>query len=270
MDKKLSDLLKNDLLLIGLAGLFFFSATYSMNCCGFSFFLLQTLNYLAILLIITYVLIPQLFSKKRYVLFGGSLIILILLGVIVLEGLLEPDATLEEALSWFAIEHEFPSLAISVFWFLVAKFGRDYFLETVLNKESGSPLSALPNPPSNLENTPSVTNNSIQSIFIKSDKAFFKVNVQDILFLKAEDDFVRIHTNDKKYLQAGSLKSWEEQLPSKSFHRIHKSFIIHLDKIDKIAGNRVYINSHEIPIGRSYKNQFLAVIEERMVVKGRK
>lgn len=93
-------------------------------------------------------------------------------------------------------------------------------------------------------------------VFIKSDKEFYKVEVADILFLKSDDNYVKIITSDKQHMQSGSLQSWREQLPD-GFIRVHKSYMVNLSKVDKVAGNRVYINPHEIPIGRAYREALL-------------
>ncbi len=97
---------------------------------------------------------------------------------------------------------------------------------------------------------------ALDYLFIKSDKEFYKVEVADILFLKSDDNYVKIITSDKQHMQSGSLQSWTEQLPD-GFIRVHKSYMVNLSKVDKVAGNRVYINPHEIPIGRAYRDALL-------------
>lgn len=97
---------------------------------------------------------------------------------------------------------------------------------------------------------------ALDYLFIKSDKEFYKIEVADILFLKSDDNYVKIITPNKQHMQSGSLQSWTEQLPD-SFVRVHKSYMVNLSKVDKVAGNRVYINPHEIPIGRAYREALL-------------
>lgn len=266
MKKKLLTYLSNDLLLILLAGWFFFSSTYSAGCCSLSFFILQTLNYLAIIAVINYVLIPQLLITKKYLWFGVSVLALLLAGVLVLEGVIEPDASITEALSWFAIEHELPFLFNAVMGFGLLKIGQSWMVKNYLTeqKDFQTPIATQFDTNEEAEK-PQVNSNNF--IFIKSDKSFFKVNIEDILYLKAEDDFVRVITAEKKYLQAGSLKMWEEQLPGDRFQRVHKSYVTNLEKITKIAGNRILIHNEEIPIGRAYKAGFLTSIEKNTISK---
>jgi DNA-binding LytR/AlgR family response regulator len=89
-------------------------------------------------------------------------------------------------------------------------------------------------------------------VFIKSDKEFYKVEVAQMLFLKSDDNYVKIITSERQYMQSGSLQGWADQLPD-NFIRVHKSYMINLSKVDKVAGNRVYLADHEIPIGRAYR-----------------
>lgn len=93
-------------------------------------------------------------------------------------------------------------------------------------------------------------------VFIKSDKEFFKVELKDVLYFRAEDNYVKIITPEKNHLQAGSLQSWEEQLSS-DFVRVHKSYIVNLSKVDKVSGNRIFLEGEEIPIGRAYREGLL-------------
>lgn len=97
---------------------------------------------------------------------------------------------------------------------------------------------------------------SVDFVFIKSDKEFYKVELSDILFLKSDDNYVKIITEQKQYMPSGTLHNWEEQL-SDQFIRVHKSYLINLAKVEKVAGNRVYIADHEVPIGRAYREALI-------------
>lgn len=89
-------------------------------------------------------------------------------------------------------------------------------------------------------------------LFIKSDKEFFQIKVDDIQYIRGDDDFTRVYTEAKFYVDKRTLKNWMRELPS-SFLRIHKSFIINTKAITRIAGQRVFLGAQEIPIGRTYK-----------------
>ncbi len=98
--------------------------------------------------------------------------------------------------------------------------------------------------------------NDPEYVFIKSDKEFHKLELGKIRYLKSDDNYVRIITEDKTLLQSGSLQQWMHNL-SDQFVRIHKSFAINLSKVDKVAGNRVFIGSDELPIGRAFREDLL-------------
>jgi DNA-binding LytR/AlgR family response regulator len=98
-------------------------------------------------------------------------------------------------------------------------------------------------------------------IFIKSSKKTYKVNLEDILYIEALGDYVKIYTNEKMIISYQSLKNIETLLPSTAFPRIHKSFIIALSRIDLIEGNHVKIKDRLIPIGTNFKNEFEKLIK---------
>lgn len=103
---------------------------------------------------------------------------------------------------------------------------------------------------------------AVTNIFVKTDSRLVKVNFDEILFLEGARDYVFIHTKKEKLVTLDSLKNLEDVLPSSLFTRIHKSFIVAVDKIDAIEKNRVVIGEHFLPIGESHKNDFLASINK--------
>jgi DNA-binding LytR/AlgR family response regulator len=98
-------------------------------------------------------------------------------------------------------------------------------------------------------------------LFIKSSKKTYKVTLDDILYIEALGDYVKIYTTDKMIVSYQSLKNIETLLPSKSFPRIHKSFIIALSRVDLIEGNHVKIKDRMIPIGTNFKTDFEKLIK---------
>lgn len=99
-----------------------------------------------------------------------------------------------------------------------------------------------------------------KTLFIKSDKEFYQLKVQDIIYIKGDDDFTRIYTKEKLYLDKRTMKVWIEELPA-TFLRIHKSFIVNKNVITKISGQRVFLNDLELPIGRTYKESVMRLTE---------
>lgn len=87
--------------------------------------------------------------------------------------------------------------------------------------------------------------------FIKSDGQFIKIKLDDVLFFESEKDYVFIYTQQKRYLTLLSLKQLEKELPANRFLRVHRSYLISLDKVDLVEGNEMVIKGQRIPISRS-------------------
>ncbi len=101
-------------------------------------------------------------------------------------------------------------------------------------------------------------------IFVKSEYKLLHVLFKDILYIEGLKDYVKIYTeNDPKpILSLMSLKSLEETLPEERFLRVHRSYIIHKDKISSINKNRIVIGKKQVPIGETYRKQFKEIIEK--------
>lgn len=96
------------------------------------------------------------------------------------------------------------------------------------------------------------------ALFIKLNNQILKIKKDDICYIKADGDYIEIHTLNNKFLINLSMRLIEEVLGTKSFVRIHRSFIVSIEKIERIVDNKVYIKNEKIPIGSAYKNKFLA------------
>lgn len=90
-------------------------------------------------------------------------------------------------------------------------------------------------------------------IFIKEDKKYYQIKLKDILFIEAYGNYVKINMVDRMIVSHQTLTSFTHNLPENKFIRVHKSFIISIDKIELIEGNRIQIRDHKIPIGKMYK-----------------
>ena len=93
--------------------------------------------------------------------------------------------------------------------------------------------------------------------FIKADNRLVKVSFSDILFIEALQNYVVVHTQEKKLITYLTFKSVEEYLPSSQFIKVHKSFIVSATKIDSIEGNDIRIGQHHIPISRNLKEDVM-------------
>ncbi|MFN2456631.1 MAG: LytR/AlgR family response regulator transcription factor [Chitinophagaceae bacterium] len=93
-------------------------------------------------------------------------------------------------------------------------------------------------------------------VFIKDNGILKKIDNNDILYLEAKGDYVRVHTPQKLHFLHTTLKSIEEKLPASKFVRVHRSFIVALNKIDFIHENSIFINNTSIPLSDSYRSVF--------------
>lgn len=94
-------------------------------------------------------------------------------------------------------------------------------------------------------------------IFIKDGKTIRKILFKDICYIEAKGDYVKIHFADKNYVIHTSLKILEEKLSAKDFIRVHRSYIVAIDKIDYIEDNVLYLNGIPVPLSEFYKNTVL-------------
>lgn len=94
-------------------------------------------------------------------------------------------------------------------------------------------------------------------IFVKSEYRVIRIELKDILYFESLRDYVAIHTiSGGKILTLQSLRSFEEALDGKDFLRIHKSYIIAIDKISSIERKRVVIQETYLPVGETYLESF--------------
>lgn len=96
-----------------------------------------------------------------------------------------------------------------------------------------------------------------EHVFVKVDTKLLKLNFSDIDFIEASRDYMQLHTAQGKYLIYTTMKSLENKLPQKKFVRVHRSFIVQIDRIKDITAHNLLINNRIIPIGDKYRNQLL-------------
>ncbi|MFT5384780.1 MAG: DNA-binding LytR/AlgR family response regulator [Saprospiraceae bacterium] len=94
-------------------------------------------------------------------------------------------------------------------------------------------------------------------LFIKADKKLYKVDFQDILYLQAYGDYVKIFTKDKMLVTKERLANVEAELPKNHFQKIHRSYIIALSAIRFIEGNQVQVEETKLPIAATYKEELM-------------
>lgn len=105
----------------------------------------------------------------------------------------------------------------------------------------------------------------IESIFVKSDYKLVQVELKNILYIEGLKDYIKIHEENspKPILSLMSMKSMEELLPASRFMRVHRSYIVHKDKIRVIDRGRIVFGKNYIPISESYKQAFQDFLDKR-------
>lgn len=96
------------------------------------------------------------------------------------------------------------------------------------------------------------------SIFLKEEGRFVKVEVRKILFIEAQGDYMKVNIEGgKKLLILSTMKSIEKKLPPKHFLRVHRSFIVNINKISDLTENNLLIEKNIIPVGNSYRETLM-------------
>lgn len=97
------------------------------------------------------------------------------------------------------------------------------------------------------------------SFFVHVEYALVKINITDVCHVESMKDYVKIYleTARKPVITKSTLKAIEEKLPSDAFMRVHKSFIVNLEKIQSIRNQMLQIGEHEIPVSESNREELL-------------
>ncbi len=103
-------------------------------------------------------------------------------------------------------------------------------------------------------NVESVEEPSKEFIFIRENQKLVKIYMKDIFWIESLGDYVVIHTETKKHTIYTTLTNILAKLPKDQFVRVHRSYIVRIDKISLIEGNSIIIKKNLIPISKSYKN----------------
>jgi len=100
-------------------------------------------------------------------------------------------------------------------------------------------------------------------IFVKVETKMVRVELDDILFIEGLKNYVSIYTKTQRIITLQVMKQLEEVLPANRFVRVHKSFIVALDKITSIERQEIHIKDRIIPIGNTYQEHFNKLLETR-------
>jgi DNA-binding LytR/AlgR family response regulator len=161
-----------------------------------------------------------------------------------------PKVIITTAYRDYAIE----GFELEVVDYLLKPIPFDRFLKSV-GKVLSSRTEAAPLP------SPSAQDSFI---YFKVDKKMVKTKIADILYIESIKDYVKVRTAEKEIITQQKISYLDESLPRAQFLRIHRSFIINLDKIDAYTATDVEISKFKVPIGRNYKNDVMKVLSKQV------
>lgn len=98
---------------------------------------------------------------------------------------------------------------------------------------------------------------------VKADRRLYNIRLYDILYIEAYGDYIKIYTKDQVIIPKETLNNIELQLPASQFLRVHRSYLVALDKIEFLEGNLIQIGKIKIPVGQSYRDELLEKLDNR-------
>lgn len=157
-----------------------------------------------------------------------------------------PQVVFTTAYANYALE----GFALDVTDYLLKPFSFERFLKAVnksidqlkLKKAAQGATGATQEPPKD-------------HFFVRADHKTMKVNMVDILYIEGLREYVSIFTKDKRIITLEAMKNMEQILPADQFMRVHKSYIVALEKVDALSGNMLELKGKQIPIGRMYREK---------------
>lgn len=117
------------------------------------------------------------------------------------------------------------------------------------------------------DNSQVVSKPAIDHLFVKSDYKIIRIDLENIKYIESMHEYIRIHLADgKSVMTLVSMKSIEQELPSEKFMRVHRSFIVNLERIKVVDRNRiVFENSVYIPVSDQYKDKFQEYLNRKFL-----
>jgi DNA-binding LytR/AlgR family response regulator len=122
----------------------------------------------------------------------------------------------------------------------------------------------LQNRPTRIE-TPALQSEKPEYTFIKSGNKTIKMYFNKILYIEGMRDYLQVHTEDSKFMTLLNFKTIQDLLDPQKFIRVHKSYIVAIDKIDYIENNAIKIRDKLIPVSSSYKIAFNSLLSRKNI-----
>lgn len=143
-------------------------------------------------------------------------------------------------------EHALEGFELNVVDYLLKPFSFDRLVKAVNKISNNEPIKTVLKEISKSSDS--------NRFFIKGDKKHHQIDEDHILYVEAYGNYSKIYLKDEMILSHTKISNFETLLSANNFLRVHKSFIVAINKIKLIEGNRIVIDSHKIPIGQTYKS----------------
>jgi DNA-binding LytR/AlgR family response regulator len=145
----------------------------------------------------------------------------------------------------------------------------DYLLKPIMFDRFLKAVQKVINADNNFSPLANLNTNSEKYFFVKTENRgkMTKVLLDEIMYVEGLGNYVNIFTTTQKILTLITFKELEDQLPGNLFFRIHKSYLINIEKIEGVDGNQITINEVHIPIGDKYKDKFYERIDTKIINK---
>jgi hypothetical protein len=200
-----------------------------------------------------YYLVPKFFKLKKYgtyaLLLIGSLLIYVSLQNlydIYLYGYVIGDVRSRDF--WSAFPYNF----ITTSWYIVLTAGLKFGLDRYEEKREKKPVEFQP---------VTVAENGLENVvFLKTGTKQIRTDLDEVTHIKGLKDYSIVYTLSEQIIVKGSLKSTENLLRDKKLIRVHKSYLVALDRIKTIQDNQIILGNYAIPIGRSYKKDLYKLL----------
>jgi len=121
------------------------------------------------------------------------------------------------------------------------------------------------NKEANKNTTPTLSSqqtSSYEELFIKDTNKTYRINPTEIIYIEGMREYIKIFTTQENIVTKSSLSSFLQKLPGDLFLRVHKSFIVNIDKVRAFSASSIELNNKKIPIGRSYKINTIEVLKK--------
>lgn len=165
-------------------------------------------------------------------------------GLDFLENIKEPPLTI---LTTAYSEHALEGYRLNVVDYLLKPIGFQRFFQAVSKaREVLNSRLLLENKEETIE----------PNLYVRQGDSFIRILWKDILYIEGMQNYVRLHFRDKSLIVHQTMASLEQMFPENTFFRIHRSYIVNVNCIDSVSGNRIFINGKELPISTAKRDKF--------------